>query len=405
VTVPWRRSIIALACALALAATAACGHARPLADTARRGISDFEDSMVFAHTREDHALASVLESSARAGARGAIASGVVHRLGDHVVDGAGNPIALRGVNLGGAFLWEAWIWGGELSLAHLDDQSESHIRRALAELVSDGEVAAFARSVYDRMASDADFAAIAGHGFNVVRVPLNHRMLETADGLAALDRVLERAEAHGVYVVLDLHSAPGGQSKVFVADPEPARLWDTPAAQQRTIELWGMLAARYRERSVVAGYDLLNEPDAPNGAALVDMYRRIVRAIRAVDGQHMVVLEGDSAATDFSMFAGLLDANQIFSFHLYTWFHDNARERVASYAGTAAKLGAPMWCGEFGENTAEHIRAQVALFDATPSIAGWSFWTWKKTGNRYPALHEIQVSASWKATIDWLAHP
>ncbi len=384
---------------------AGCGHARPTAEVARRGVAELQQAMAFANTREDRALADALEASARTTARGPLPPGVVHRDGDHLVDGAGKPVALRGVNLGGAFLWEAWIWGGAISLLHFDNQSESHIRAALASILGDAEVAAFARGVYDAMAGEADFAAIAAHGFNVVRVPLNHRMLETADGLAALDRVLARAEAHGVYAVLDLHAAPGGQSKYFVADPERDRLWDSEAARTRTVELWRTLAARYRGRAVIAGYDLLNEPDPPSGAALVDIYTRIIPAIREVDPDHLVILEGADAARDFSMFSAPLDANQIFSFHIYTWFGNDAAKRVAGYAALAARLGAPMWCGEFGENTADAVAEQVALFDHAAGVTGWAFWTWKKVKNRYPALHEIVATPSWQTTIDWLVRP
>jgi aryl-phospho-beta-D-glucosidase BglC (GH1 family) len=392
----------AAACAVALAA---CGHARPTGDEARRGMSEFEQAIVFAHTREDRALAGVLEASARVAHRAALPSGVVHRDGDHLVDGAGQRIDLRGVNLGGALLWEAWIWGGGLPLLHLDDQAESHIRAALAVLVGDAGVAAFARAIYEQMIADADFAAIAAHGFNVVRLPLNHRLLSGPDGFATLDRVLALAEAHDVYVVLDLHAAPGGQSKIFVADPEHDRLWDSEAAAARTVALWRELATRYRGRSVIAGYDLLNEPDPPSGHALVDVYTRIIRAIREVDADHLIVLEGASAARDFSMFSAPLDPNQIFSFHLYTWFGNDAAKRVAGYTSVAARVGAPMWCGEFGENTADAVREQVALFDRTAAVTGWAFWTWKKVKNRYPALHEIVVTPSWRATIEWIAHP
>jgi hypothetical protein len=369
-------------------------------------MAELADAMKLASTREDRALADVLEASARASSPHAIAAGgVVHRAGGQLVDGGGAPLVLRGVNLGGTFLWEAWIWGGEISLFHMDDQSERHIRGALAQLVGDADVAAFARTVYDRMAGDADFAAMAAHGFNVVRIPLHHRVLETADGLALLDHVLELAEAHGVYVVLDLHAAPGGQSKYFVADPEGDSLWSSQSAMARTVELWRALAARYRGRAVVAGYDLLNEPDPPNGRALVDLYARTIRAIREVDPDHLIVLEGSEAARDFSMFRAPLDANQIFSFHLYTWFGNDAAKRVTSYAELAKQLGAPMWCGEFGENKVEAVREQVGLFDRNAGVAGWAFWTWKRAKNRFPALHEIVMTPSWQQTVEWLAHP
>jgi endoglucanase len=229
-------------------------------------------------------------------------------------------------------------------------------------------------------------------------------LLADPDGFAVLDRVLERAEAHGVYVVLDLHAAPGGQSKMFPADPEPHRLWDSVEAQQRTVALWRTIASRYRDRTIVAGYDLLNEPDPPDGAALVDLYTRIIQAIREVDPVHLVMLEGARLGSDFSAFTTVLDANEALSFHIYTWFGNDAAKHVASDTAVAARLDVPLWCGEFGENDVASIRDQVGLF-AKQGVAGWAFWTWKKVKNRYPALHEIVVTPAWRATIAWITDP
>jgi hypothetical protein len=393
--------------ALALVlAGAGCGHARPSPGVAAQGVRDFEAALPLAATREDRELAQVLEASAAGAARGPSAGGMVHRQGRRLVDGAGRPIALKGVNLGGAFLWEAWIFGGKLSLFKLKDQAESHVRDGLAQLLGPEATAAFSDVVYDQMAADADLRAIAAHGFNVVRVPLNHRLLETPQGFGVVDRLLDRAEAHGVYVILDLHGAPGGQSKYFIADPDATLLWSSEAAKAATVALWRAIAARYRDRAIVAGYDLLNEPDPPDGAALVALYERIVAAVRAVDAKHLVILEGSKAAQDFSMFSRPLDDNQAYSFHLYTWFGGDPVAKVRGYAAIAARDAVPVWCGEFGENEAPAIRRQLAVFDdPLAGVAGWAFWTWKKVRNRYPPLHEILATPSWRSTIDWIADP
>jgi hypothetical protein len=84
-------------------------------------------------------------------------SGIVHRSGAQIVDGAGQPLPLRGVNLGGAFHWEAWIWGAPFLFTKTENHSESQIRSALTELVGAEAVAAFAGRAYDRMAADGDF--------------------------------------------------------------------------------------------------------------------------------------------------------------------------------------------------------------------------------------------------------
>ena len=55
-----------------------------------------------------------------------------------------------------------------------------------------------------------------------------------------------------MYVVLDLHAAPGGQSGYFIADPQgKKRLWDDETYQQRTVALWKAIAARYHDRCAI----------------------------------------------------------------------------------------------------------------------------------------------------------
>jgi endoglucanase len=327
--------------------------------------------------------------------------------GTRLVDARGNPVQLRGVNLGGWLMWEGWIWGGGFN-------SETTVLERLEELVGQEQVAAFQGQIYANFITEADIVRIAELGFNVVRIPINHRALEEGgayagggSGWEALDRLIEWCEAHGVYVILTLHGAPGGQSRLFTADPDGgARLWASGDHQERTVDLWRTLAERYRAREIVAGYDLLNEPNPGSGQDLVALYQRIIAAIRTVDPFHLIVLEGTDFASNFTMFEGPLDPNQAFSFHMYTWFRDNREVELAQYQAVAERHSVPMWNGEFGENEYERLESTVALFeDPQYNLAGWAFWPWKKVPNRYPYLRGIQTTEAWDKVIQWVAFP
>ena len=329
----------------------------------------------------------------------------MHRLGLDVFDEGGKPLRLRGVDLGGWLLWEGWIWGGGINLLHFWSQSQSSIEEKLTEAAGADAMCTFRAGVRDRFIGEADIAAIADAGFNVVRVPLNHRdfACDGSPGWALVDRLLDWCETHGVYAVLELHSAPGGQTQFFISDPERVLLWDSADARDRTVAVWTALARRYAGRSIVAGYDLLGEPMPPKPSDVVDLYRRIVAGIRAVDPGHMLIVEGTDYARDFSMLTAPLDPNQIYSFHLYTWFGDDRRERLAAYAKVAAEQGVPMWCGEFGENTRPMIESTLAMFDAqAPPLVGWSYWTWKRTAaSNWATLHGILLPPGWQRLISW----
>src|SRR3546814_8856147 len=84
------------------------------------------------------------------------------------------------------------------------------------------------------------------------------------DGFARIDALIDWARANQIYVILDLHAAPGGQGTDLPnadRDPDAPSLWDSAENQRRTVALWRKLAARYADEPWVGGYDILNEPN------------------------------------------------------------------------------------------------------------------------------------------------
>ena len=86
------------------------------------------------------------------------------------------------------------------------------------------------------------------------------------------------------------------------------------------------------------------------------------------------------------MFDKPLCENQAFSFHMYTWFGDDRKKKLAAYQAFAQKQNTPLWAGEFGENSYEMIRSPWKCTTDVPEINGWAFWTWKKAPSKSPGL-------------------
>jgi len=336
------------------------------------------------------------------------ANPMLHQEGTHIVNGADKPIKLRGVNLGGWLMWEGLILG-ETSVPEAD------LQKNLTSLTSFKSAHQFRTRFYDNFITEADIARISNLGFNCVRVPLDYRLLinrsrtsiDTPQGLTLIDHLLDWCESHQVYVILDLHAAPGGQSKLFVDDSDTTslNLWQSDSKQKETVTLWKTLAARYKNRTIIAGYDILNEPSPPDGKILADFYGRIIRAIRSEDTRHLILVQGGKLGTDFSMFPFPPDANMAYSIHLYNWFGDNRKKRLDECQTLATNQSVPIWVGEFGENTYDMISSTITMMAAHDAVTGWAYWTWKKAPTRFPGINTIKIPAVWETLDKWLAQP
>ena len=336
------------------------------------------------------------------------ANPMLHTVGSKLVDARGQPVTLRGVNLGGWLLWEGWIFGEGF-------RSESDLLKQLNSLAGFAATQAFRQGVYSNFIAEDDLRKLAELGFNSVRVPINYRLLDSGAfkpvyqeaGWKLLDRLLDWCDQYRLYAVIDLHAAPGGQTRLFTADPGGTELslWQSPEYQRQTVAIWRGLARRYKDRTCIAGYDLINEPSPAHSRSLLELCQQLVAAVRAEDQQHTIFIEGGVLATDFSMFEKPLDANLAYSFHIYTWFGDNRRQRLRSYEALARQQNVPLWAGEFGENTYEMIGSTTALFEQHPEICGWAFWPWKRAPTTHPGLVTITVPTDWQQVMSWMAHP
>ena len=320
-------------------------------------------------------------------------SGFVHAQAGRLVDGHGTELQLRGVGLGNWLLPEGYMWkfgpGAE---------SPREIEALTTRLLGENSAVAFWKNFQEAFINEEDIAKIAGSGFDHVRLPINSRVLMTEQGLpieagfTLIDRLIEWCRKHRLWVLLDLHGAPGGQTGTNIDDspnnkPElfmERRYWD------QTLELWRLLATRYANETVVLGYDLLNEP-LPNewqykyAAELSQLYRELTEVIRAVDTNHLIVYEGSHWATNWDIFSEVWDNNSLLQFHKYWSAPDTVS--IQKFLDVRDRLGLPIYMGESGENNLEWLYTAFRLFEAHG--IGWNFWPWKKMETRTSPLSVI----------------
>ena len=247
--------------------------------------------------------------------------------------------------------------------------------------------------------TQADLDWIAAQGMNTVRVPLGYRGLTRGSDLAPLtelvwneaafariDALLDGCEAAGLYAVLDMQEAPGGQN----AYAGESTLYADPAMQALTVDLWEELSRRYADRDSVAAYSLLAEPmRAPDDAARDAVYDQLVRAIRARGDDHLLVIhDGFQGMGTLPVPTSVGWDGVVYSTHLFEWGAQNLNdyEAVVALYGTVfavaqAEQDVPYYIGSFST----FVDADWAYDGAERMVEwyedagyGWTLWTYKR---------------------------
>jgi aryl-phospho-beta-D-glucosidase BglC (GH1 family) len=308
--------------------------------------------------------------------------------GQDIVNESGEKIFLEGVGLGNWLLPEGYMW----KFGGAGDRPRK-IEKVVSDLIGDEKASHFWKTYRQNYIMEADIKRIAELGFNSVRPALNSRLFLTEgenpvyvdEGFQLLDSLVSWCKKHKVYVIIDMHGAPGGQTGANIDDSpnDKPELFIEEKYQDQLVNLWVKIAQRYKDEPTVAAYDLLNEPlPKATGTAdkykhlLVPLYQRITSEIRKVDPKHMITLEGFDWANDWSLFDKPFDNNVFYQFHYYCWARPDNLNNIDKYTAKRKELNTPIWVGETGEKGNAIYWATTQLFEV--NNIGFSFWPWKK---------------------------
>jgi hypothetical protein len=357
--------------------------------------------------------------------------------GGRIVDSDGREVLLRGVNVNA--LVDYWQYGAFTTTFPL---------------------------------TDADARGIAAVGWNTVRLLVSWSRVEPEPGRyddAYLDDVREAVRLfarHGIRSVIDFHQdawgptlaarpgevCPPGQQPAFGWDGAPA--WATlddgasrctplgirelsPAVRTAFIAFWadragprgvgirtryaamvGHVAGRFARESAVAGYDVMNEPNAFGASelqGLAALYADTFGTIRAAETRaggfpHLVFVEPSILWSDTDIGAPLPfthDDNVVFAPHIYRGGLTSGPVERADFErarrDAAALGGAPVFVGEWGsgpERAANpddvYFRTHQQLQDEFRFSA--TLWTWREScGDPHKAgdARDGRVPAVW----------
>lgn len=328
--------------------------------------------------------------------------------GTKIIHPQEGTVILQGVNLGGWLMMEGYI-------LHSLNFPVQQFKKKFKQRLGQAALEAFESEFRNNFIREDDLCRIAGFGFNCIRLPFHYRLIESRPcrysnrGTAYLDRLLNWAKRRRLWVILDLHAAPGAQNHDWHSDSQgKAELWTRKDFQKRTYALWEFLADRYKGCEAVAGYDILNEAVTEDVGTLNAFYRNIIQHIRRVDKNHIIFVEGNTWAVDLDCLAKFEDDNLALSIHAYQpldftshfvphltypfryngqrWNKNIIRKQLSHYAKIAQRRAVPVFVGEFGVNYRQGLYGEnlwvqdmLALFKEFGF--SWTYWTYKAIKN------------------------
>ena len=308
--------------------------------------------------------------------------------GKEIIGTDNKPFLIKGTNLGNWLIPEGYMF------KFTDINSPKLINQAFMEMIGSDETRVFWQKYLDNYITRADIHYLKSTGMNTIRVPFSYRLFTEEDylgennpdrGFELLDRLIGWCKAESIYVILDMHSAPGGQTGDNIDDGYGYPfLFQSESCRALTIKIWTRIANHYKNETTIMGYDLLNEPIAHYfkkeelNPYLEPFYKKLTKAVRTVDQNHLVILGGAQWDSNMHMFGPPFDSKVVYTFHKY-WTKTTTKDVVQEYIDYRDKYNVPIYCGETGENNDEWVGSFRKMLEEND--IGWTYWPYKKMDN------------------------
>lgn len=288
------------------------------------------------------------------------------------------------------------------------------IDQVFKEMVGEDVVNDFWKKFQENYITKEDIFYLKQTGINSIRIPFHYKLFTYEDymgynkperGFELLDRVIAWCKEAGLYVILDMHDAPGGQTGDNIDDSYGYPwLFESENDQNKCCEIWTKIAKKYSSETIIIGYDLLNEPIAHYfenkeelNKKLEPLYLKITKEIRKVDKNHVIFIGGAQWNGNFSVFSEFnFDENMMYTCHRY-WC-DTLQSNIQDFIDFRNKSNLAIYMGETGENTDQWVSAWRKLLEN--NNIGWHFWPYKKMPEK-SGFVIIQKPKNWDLIIEY----
>ena len=346
-------------------------------------------------------------------------TGLVQAVGRSLYDADGNALRLEGVNAGQILLQEGWM--SPFAIEPLKNEDGSYVKDDgdniqypefteedfRAGLASNPNLAGYdmdelMRYYWDCFFTEEDFRIIKEElGLNCIRLPffylniLNEDLTRKpeAEAFGYLDWFMEMAAKYELYIILDLHGAPGGQNGYEHSGFSNNRceLWDSEENVAATVDLWDYISEHYTQTRPdlgkwIATYDIVNEPTyrykGETTKECWEVFDEIYDAIRENGDRHVITMECCWDFGDLPDPAEYGWENVQYEYHWYNWANNIVTyEMFVAYQdmnNIGRDYDVPVLIGEFTcFEDKEAWDYMLSLFDEREY--SWTVWNYKTT--------------------------
>lgn len=331
--------------------------------------------------------------------------------GQDLVQPDGTKLFIKGTNLGNWLNPEGYMFRFNKA------SSGRFINEMFSQMVGPDFTAEFWKAFKDNYITRDDIQFIKKTGANTIRLPFHYKLFTdedymgltiAQDGFARVDSVVEWCRETGLYLILDMHDAPGGQTGDNIDDSYGYPwLFESEKSQQLYCDIWRRIADYYKNEPVILGYELFNEPIAPYFPNMEEMnnkleglYKMGTAAIREVDKNHIILLGGAQWNGNFESFKdSKFDDKIMYTCHRYGG--EPTKEAIQKVIHFRDSVNLPMYMGEIGHNTDEWQAAFCQVM--RENNIGYTFWPYKKMDGS--SFVGITPPENWGKIIDFSEAP
>lgn len=343
-------------------------------------------------------------------------TGLVQAFNRSLYDSNGDKIVLEGVNFGNIFLQEGWL--SPFALEPLKNKDGSYVKD------KDGYIQYpefteedFRNGLYSNpncgkenfdewfdyyfhsWVNEEDYDLLVELELNTIRLPIYWRNLLNDDftrkddsvAFKYIDNVIEKAKEHDLYVVLDLHGAPGSQNGDEHSGivGQGANFWHNQDYINSAVTFWEFVVDHYQNvrpdlSATIATYDILNEPTYTDKGITTrecwKVFDVIYDSIRNKNDNHVITIEGCWSFDGLPNPKDYKWDNVQYSYHLYNFNNANVTYDLFylyhDFHNMFRNYNIPVYIGEFTyfEDKDQWYRGFEIFEDRNYS---WTVWNYK----------------------------